>query len=207
MRGRAPAVFVGRVQNWYTAAEARNSPAGHRQEAYAMARLGADARLEQIAAEAAAIRAAFPHLASTTRPPRHRRRQVKVATPRPARPAAKTTPKRRKGPKMSPAARKAVPERMKRYWAARRQAKAQAPAETGQSAAESPQTGNGTTVQQAPAKGKVSAKPRATKRRTSRKARRSRPRQRPSERERASGAAVLPRRSTARTPRLWDRPG
>ena len=77
-----------------------------------LARLGAVARLEQLRREEAAIRAEFPELFG-------RGRRVAAAG------AAKTSGgggRRRR--KMSPQARKAVSERMRKYWAARRKAKA-----------------------------------------------------------------------------------
>jgi hypothetical protein len=139
----------------------------------ALARLGAAVRLTEIAEEAAAVRAAFPALGSPTRRRRPRRR-VRAAAARPAKPTARTAPKPRTRPKMSAAVRKAVSERMRKYWAGRRQAKLQAAAKKAEGPAESPQASEGTTVQQAPTTRKVRAKPRATKRlpRKSRKARR-----------------------------------
>lgn len=78
-----------------------------------LARLGAMARLEQLRQEEAAIRAEFPELFG-----------------RGARGAAgagggarKQKRKRRRGGNMSAAARKAVSERMRKYWAERRKAK------------------------------------------------------------------------------------
>ena len=71
-----------------------------------LARLGAKARLEELKSEEAAIRRAFPDLF------RGGRGAGGDATPK----------RRRKG--MSAAARKAVSERMRKYWAARRKAKA-----------------------------------------------------------------------------------
>ena len=74
-----------------------------------LARLGAIARLEQLKQEESAIRAEFPELFG-------RGRRAAVAD------VAK--PGRRRGRrKMSPAARKAVSERMRKYWAERRKAK------------------------------------------------------------------------------------
>ncbi len=100
------------------------------------ARLGAMKRLDDIRREEAAIRQAFPELFSGARP---------AAAPRPAAPAegakrakgskssksskstksAKSarTAKSRKPFTMSPAMRRAVSERMKKYWAGRRKAK------------------------------------------------------------------------------------
>lgn len=78
------------------------------------ARLGAMRRLEDIRKEEAAIRAAFPELFGGE--PAARRRKSAAAAPRAA----------RKRSTMSPAMRKAVSERMKKYWAARRKAKAPA---------------------------------------------------------------------------------
>ena len=79
-----------------------------------LARTGAEARLEALRAEQAALLAAFPDLRGSssgqTRAPQARTSQG-AATARPAR-------KRRGG--MSPAQRKAVGERMRAYWAARR---------------------------------------------------------------------------------------
>jgi len=73
-----------------------------------LARLGAIARLEQLKQEEAAIRAEFPELFG-------RGRRAAVAD------VAK--PGRRRRRKMSSAARKAVSERMRKYWAERRKSK------------------------------------------------------------------------------------
>ena len=72
-----------------------------------LARLGAIARLEQLKQEEAAIRAEFPELFG-------RGRRAGVAE------VAKPGRRRRR---MSSAARKAVSERMRKYWAERRKAK------------------------------------------------------------------------------------
>lgn len=72
------------------------------------ARLGAMRRLEDIRTEEAAIRSAFPELFRGG------------ARPAAAAPAKART---RKRSNMSPAMRKAVSERMKKYWAGRRKAK------------------------------------------------------------------------------------
>lgn len=74
-----------------------------------LARLGAIARLEQLKQEEAAIRAEFPELFGRGR---------RAAT---AADAAK--PARRRRRKMSSAARKAVSDRMRKYWADRRKGK------------------------------------------------------------------------------------
>lgn len=89
------------------------------------ARLGAMRRLEDIRAEEAAIRAAFPELFSGDRPAP---RGAKAATSptgasAPAASARAAAKKTRKRSTMSPAMRKAVSERMKKYWAGRRKAK------------------------------------------------------------------------------------
>lgn len=78
-----------------------------------LARLGAVARLEQLRQEESAIRAEFPELFG-----RGRQRQRSNATASAASPA-----RARRRPKMSAAARKAVSERMRRYWAERRKEK------------------------------------------------------------------------------------
>jgi hypothetical protein len=77
-----------------------------------LARLGASARLEQLRQEEAAIRAAFPDLFGRGRKRTGGNGRVATAA------------KRRSRPEMSVAARKAVSERMRKYWAERRKAKA-----------------------------------------------------------------------------------
>jgi hypothetical protein len=76
------------------------------------ARLGAKARLEQLRQEEASIRRAFPDLFS---------RGAGAAAS--AGDAAAAAPARRRRSRMSAAARKAVSERMRKYWAERRKAK------------------------------------------------------------------------------------
>ena len=78
-----------------------------------LARLGAVARLEQLRAEEAAIRSEFPELFG-----RGRREDGAVGG------AAGAGSGRRRRAKMSPQARKAVSERMRKYWAERRKGKA-----------------------------------------------------------------------------------
>ena len=78
-----------------------------------LARLGAMSRLEQIRAEEAAIRAEFPELFG-----RGTRREEAAADG-----AAPRGRRRRRRTNMSAAARKAVSERMRKYWAERRKAK------------------------------------------------------------------------------------
>jgi hypothetical protein len=70
-----------------------------------LARLGAIARLEQIRQEEAAIKAEFPELFGRQRA------------------ASEKVPARRRRKSMSAAARKAVSERMRKYWAERRKSK------------------------------------------------------------------------------------
>ena len=72
-----------------------------------LARTGAEVMLKRLRAEIVAIERTFPELALPTRR-RALRRSVKTATNRTRR--------------MSAAARKAVSDRMKRYWAERRKA-------------------------------------------------------------------------------------
>ena len=79
-----------------------------------LARLGAMARLEQIRAEEAAIRSEFPELFG-----RGGKRDGALADGAPA--AARQ--RRRRRSSMSAAGRKAVSERMKKYWAEQRKAK------------------------------------------------------------------------------------
>jgi hypothetical protein len=80
-----------------------------REQLQRLARLGAQSRLEELRREEAAIRRTFPDLfAGSGR--------------RTADDAGASTGRRRRG-RMSAAARKAVSERMKKYWAARRKSK------------------------------------------------------------------------------------
>ena len=76
-----------------------------------LARLGAMARLEQLRQEEAAIRGEFPELFGRGRRAEPRDGQV-------------TSGRRRRRRAMSAAARRAVSVRMRKYWAARRKAKA-----------------------------------------------------------------------------------
>jgi hypothetical protein len=89
------------------------------EELQRLAKLGAAARLEQLRAEEAAIRAAFPDLAG--RGPRGRRAGAAAAV-------APVSGSRRRRPAMSAAGRKAVSERMRKYWAERRKTKTAAKA-------------------------------------------------------------------------------
>lgn len=86
------------------------------------ARLGAMRRLEDIRREEAAIRSAFPELFEGAAP---RRAAAPAAPARAAKGAKKAAKAGRKRSNMSPAMRKAVSERMKKYWAGRRKAKAE----------------------------------------------------------------------------------
>jgi hypothetical protein len=79
-----------------------------------LARLGAMARLDELRQEEAAIRAEFPDLFG--------RGPKRAADARGNRQAAGGSGRRRRA--MSAAARKAVSERMRKYWAERRKAKA-----------------------------------------------------------------------------------
>ena len=76
-----------------------------------LARSGAETLLKQLRAEIIAIERTFPELALPAR-----RQQVKQAV----------ASARKRGKSMSAAARKAVSERMKKYWAERRKASAKA---------------------------------------------------------------------------------
>ncbi len=76
-----------------------------------LARLGAVARLEQLRQEEAAIRAEFPELFGGRR-----------GNGKAPRAAAEGRRRRRRRPAMTAAQRKAVSERMRKYWADRRKA-------------------------------------------------------------------------------------
>jgi hypothetical protein len=80
------------------------------------ARRGAEARWNELQAEAAALLKAFPDLASISKAARRT-----VATS--ARGVADTLDRKPKRSKMSAAQRRAVSARMKKYWAQRRRAK------------------------------------------------------------------------------------
>jgi len=86
----------------------------NRDQLQRLARLGAQARLEELRREEAAIRAAFPDLFGGRGRGRGRKAAAGAATGR----------RRRRS--MSAAARKAVSERMRKYWADRRKAKGNA---------------------------------------------------------------------------------
>lgn len=85
-----------------------------REDLKRLARLGAMRRLEELRGEEAAIRAAFPEIfRASTRAVRNTDDD-----------ARKPVRRRRRKSKMSPAQRKAVSERMTKYWAERRKSKA-----------------------------------------------------------------------------------
>jgi len=86
-----------------------------RDELRRLARLGAKSRLEELRREEAAIRRAFPELFRGGG-------RGAAADDAPARAGGRR--RRRRRSRMSPAARKAVSERMKKYWASRRKSKA-----------------------------------------------------------------------------------
>jgi hypothetical protein len=83
-----------------------------------LARLGAIARLEQLRQEESAIRAEFPELFGRGRRAGAANGQAGAA---PAEGGGRRRRRRRRG--MSSAQRKAVSERMRKYWAERRKAK------------------------------------------------------------------------------------
>ena len=98
-----------------------------RDEMRRLARLGAERRLEELRQEEASIRAAFPDLGAVAVSRRGRRAGRGTAAPTPAATGAdakraKATTRRRPRRKMSAAEKKAVSERMRKYWAARRKA-------------------------------------------------------------------------------------
>jgi hypothetical protein len=80
-----------------------------------LARLGAAAKLAQLEREIAALKRAFPGVKPQAAPP-----APPPGAPQPG-PAAPPAPRGRRSP-MSAAERRAVSERMKRYWDARRKA-------------------------------------------------------------------------------------
>jgi hypothetical protein len=88
------------------------------------ARRGAEMRVSEVKAELQAIYRAFPDLATEQRPGRRRSPSAASYTDdgqtiQPGEPVAR----KRRRRKMSAAERKAVGERMRKYWAARKQAR------------------------------------------------------------------------------------
>ena len=81
-----------------------------REQIHGLARLGAQARLEELRREEAAIRQAFPDLAGGRRGGRRKSGAEQTAE----------APRRRRRSHMTAAARKAVSDRMKKYWADRK---------------------------------------------------------------------------------------
>lgn len=81
-----------------------------------LARLGAEARIRELQSEIEAIRRAFPDLG---RAGRGARRAGRKGTS--GRAASANRPRRRR--RLSAAARKAISDRMKKYWASRRSGK------------------------------------------------------------------------------------
>jgi len=89
-----------------------------------LAKRGAEHRYRELQEELAALVRHFPHLRGTVTTRRGRpARQLGGTVPGPAASASDASPKRGRRT-MSAAARRAVSERMKKYWAARRKAKA-----------------------------------------------------------------------------------
>jgi hypothetical protein len=84
--------------------------AKHSTDFLTWARRGAEARWNELQSELASLARAFPDLATR----RGRKRTTSTAA------ATDSAPRRRKRSKMTAAQRKAVGERMKKYWAARR---------------------------------------------------------------------------------------
>jgi hypothetical protein len=99
-----------------------------REQLRRLARLGAEKRLEELRREEAAIRAAFPDLDGGGGRRRGGRRRGRGQAGTPTRAAASAgagtgrKAKRRRRAPMSAAQKRAVSERMKKYWAARRKA-------------------------------------------------------------------------------------
>jgi len=80
----------------------------------ALARTGAEARIRELQGEIAEIQQAFPGIGGPSSRRFEMRREAPVAPPA----------HRRKHPRMSAAQRKAVGERMKKYWAERKKQQA-----------------------------------------------------------------------------------
>lgn len=94
-----------------------------REELHRLARLGAQARLEEMRKEEAAIRKTFPELFNKATRPLARAAAIASDAAAGDEAAPAKGRRRRRRNNMSPAMRKAVSERMKKYWADRRKAK------------------------------------------------------------------------------------
>jgi hypothetical protein len=94
-----------------------------RDDMHRLARLGAMRRLEELRREEAMIRASFPELFDDRAPRPSRGVRGAATDSRAAKSTAGPKPAARKR-RVSAAARKAVSDRMKKYWAERRKAKA-----------------------------------------------------------------------------------
>jgi hypothetical protein len=90
--------------------------AKHSSHILEMARKGAEHRYEELRTEIAALLKNFPHLGGHKKGQASRTRTAQAADT----PAAGESVRARKRRTMSAAARKAVSDRMKSYWAARR---------------------------------------------------------------------------------------
>ena len=93
----------------------------HSSSILALARRGAEARWNELQAELAGLRRAFPDLGGARETVATTNTRGAGRTKRMSGETSDTQTSRRR--KMSPAARRAVSLRMKKYWAARRKAK------------------------------------------------------------------------------------
>jgi hypothetical protein len=91
-------------------------------ELHRLARLGALRRLDELRQEEASIRAAFPDLGGA-RTGKRRGRPPRTSPAAAAASAAAGPKRKRRARKMSAAERKAVSERMRKYWAERRKSR------------------------------------------------------------------------------------
>jgi hypothetical protein len=112
------------MQAWRFSMAKRKTGADNGINMQDLARIGAQARLEALQGEQDALLAAFPELRGASSA---QSRPARAGASQPAAPAAKSG--RRRGA-MSPAQRKAVGERMRAYWAARRAEKADSATES-----------------------------------------------------------------------------
>ena len=96
--------------------------AKHSSSILALARRGAESRWHELQAELADLLKAFPDLATLRRETRAIASRGGRAVRAAAKELAAPAPARHRR-KMSPAARRAVSQRMKKYWAARRKEK------------------------------------------------------------------------------------
>src|SRR5215467_8308901 len=112
-------VLAAHSQSRYPSKEIQMANGLSRSKLHRLARVGAQARLEELRQEQAELLRAFPDLSAGRAVARRVSRAARTSSAN-----GNGAPARRKKHNMSAAERKAVSVRMKKYWAARRKEKA-----------------------------------------------------------------------------------